>query len=102
MKWIAAGLTLVNFATVSGLILGIVSRGLTPLNTSTAFAIGVFAAILAYFRVSDQSQQVSDSTEKRKVRGTPGGRSTLLSVSERYNLSKWIVVSCCVLFAIRS
>lgn len=90
MKWLAAGLTLVNVTTVSGLIFGILGRGLNWANASTAISVGVFAAILAYFRVSDTetSPNASDSTEKARNR--------------RYNLSKWIVITCFVLFAVRS
>ena len=63
MKWLAAGLMLVNVATVSGLVFGILSRELTPANTSAAFSLGVFTAILAYFGVFDSkiNSKVLDS-----------------------------------------
>jgi hypothetical protein len=104
MKWLAAGLTLVNVATVSGLIFGILSRGLTTVNASGALALGVFAAILAYFRVSDFEIHpgVGDSSDEEKTRRVAEFRSTPLSTNKRYDLLKWIVVSCFTLFAIRS
>jgi hypothetical protein len=111
MKWLAAGLTLVNIATVSGLIFGLLSGGLTPANASTALAIGVFAAILTYISVSERkiNSNVLDSTEpplsKRRQRQSGGiaeSPPTFLSAIKRYDLPKWIVVVCFVLFAVRS
>src|SRR5690348_722016 len=104
MKWLAAGLTLVNVATVTGLIFGILSHGLNLVNASAALSFGVFAAILAYFRVSDSEihPSVLDSAVQQKTPRVAESRPTPLSPSKRYDLPKWIVVSCFVLFAIRS
>ncbi len=111
MKWLAAGLMLVNAATVSGLVFGILSRGLTPANTSAAFSLGVFAAILAYFGVFDSkiTSNVLDSANpalpeagQRRSRRVVDSPPTRLPASRRYNLAKWIVITCFVLFAIRS
>ena len=111
MKWLAAGLMLVNVATISGLAFGILSRGLTPADASTALALGVFAAILAYFRVFDSktNSNVFDSANpappklgQRQLQRVVDSPPILLSLSRRYNLAKWIVVTCFVLFAVRS
>jgi hypothetical protein len=111
MKRLAAGLMLVNVATISGVAFGILSRGLTPADASTALALGVFAAILAYFRVFDSktNSNVFDSVDpappklgQRRSQRIVDSPSILLSVSRRYNLAKWIVVTCFVLFAVRS
>src|ERR1700730_4982340 len=104
MKWLAAGLTLVNVTTITGLILGIISRGLTPANVSVALAVGIFVAILAYFRVTDSEipPSVLDSIEQRKTRRAAESHPAPLSTSKRYDLPRWIVGSCFVLFAIRS
>jgi hypothetical protein len=104
MKWLAAGLTLVNVATLTGLIIGILSRGLTPVNVSVALAVGIFAAILAYFRVADSEipPSVLDSTAQQKTSRVAESRPAPLSTSKRYDLPRWIVGSCFVLFAIRS
>jgi hypothetical protein len=111
MKWLAAGLTLVNVATVSGLVFGILSRGLTPANTSAAFSLGVFAAILAYFGVFDSkiNSKVLDSANpvlpepgQRQLQRVVDSPPIRLPASRRYNLARWIVITCFVLFAIRS
>lgn len=111
MKWLAAGLTLVNVATISGLALGILSCGLTPANASTALVIGVFAAILAYFRVFDSriNSNVLDPANptlpelgQRQSRRGAQSPSVLLSASKRYDLPKWIVVICFIFFSVRS
>lgn len=102
---------LVNVATISGVAFGILSRGLTPADASTALALGVFAAILAYFRVFDSktNSNVFDSDDpappklgQQRSQRIVDSPSILLSVSRRYNLAKWIVVTCFVLFAVRS
>ena len=111
MKWLAAGLTLVNVATVSGLVFGILSRGLTPANTSAAFSLGGFAAILAYFGVFDSkiNSKVLDSANpalpepgQRQLQRVVDSPPIRLPASRRYNLARWIVITCFVLFAIRS
>ena len=111
MKWLAAGLTLVNFATVSGLIFGILGRGLTWLNTSAALAIGLFAAILAFFSVSESKIRPPESEpdesalpEGAKGQLQGGGIATLTPrpPTKRYHPWKWIVGICFALFAIRS
>ncbi len=107
MKWLAAGLMLVNVATVSGLVFGILSRGLTPANTSAAFSLGVFAAILAYFGVFDSKVLDSANTAlpepgQRQLERVVDSPPIRLPASRRYNLAKWIVITCFVLFAIRS
>jgi hypothetical protein len=111
MKWLAAGLTLVNVATISGLAFGILSCGLTPADASTALALGVFAAILAYFGVFDSktNSNIFDSANstppklgQRQSQCVVDSPPILLSISRRYNLAKWIVVTCFVLFAVRS
>jgi hypothetical protein len=111
MKWLAAGLTLVNVATVSGLIFGLLSGGLIPVNASIALATGVFAAILTYFSVSETkiNSNVLDSTEpslskrrQRQLGRIAESPPTFLSATKRYHLAKWIVVICFVLFAARS
>ena len=111
MKWLTAGLILVNVATVSGIVFGILSPGLTPANTSAAFSIGVFAAILAYFRVFDSKINSNVLESANPALPEPGQRQSQrvadsppirLPASRRYNLAKWIVITCFVLFAIRS
>jgi len=89
MKWLSGGLTFVNFATVSGLIFGIVGRGLRPFTASAALTVGAFAAILAWLRTLETDKQTDD------LDSGPG--------SSRYrNGWKWLVTFCFVIFAVRS
>ncbi len=104
MKWLAAGLTLVNIATVSALILGIFTHGLSAADASSALAIGVFAAVLTYFRVSDPEIRPGslDFPEQPETKRVAESCSTPLSANKRYDLPRRIVVICFVFFAIRS
>jgi hypothetical protein len=111
MKWLAAGLTLVNFATVSGLIFGIVGRGLAGFSASAALSIGLFAALLALFRVSESNIEPrgSDSVEptlpersQQQLQGAGIAALTPPTPTKRYHVWRWIVVTSFVLFAIRS
>lgn len=52
MKWFAAGVTLVNIATIAGLVLGILSGGLDSAFASLAIAAGAVAAIFAFLQSS--------------------------------------------------
>src|SRR2546427_628388 len=50
MKWLSAGLTFVNFATIAALILGMIGGGLSQSIALTSLSFGTAAAILAYLR----------------------------------------------------
>jgi hypothetical protein len=89
MRWLSAGLTFVNFTTVTGLIIGIIAGGLSPFCASAAFAVGVFAALMAYFRTSDAS----------KTKDNLDAAATGL---QRYRIWQWLIVACFVIFAVRS
>jgi hypothetical protein len=52
MKWFAAGLTLVNIATLAGLILGILGSGLDEGFAGLALILGIAAAIWAWIGTS--------------------------------------------------
>lgn len=57
MKWLSAGLTFVNFCTVTGLILGIIAGGLSTGIAGTCLILGIVAAILAYFERSTAAKR---------------------------------------------
>jgi len=89
MRWIAAGVTFVNIATLCGLVFGIIGRGLNPFLASIAFTLGLFAAILAYFRIDDPE--------------TIENGSKLKSAADRYrDIWKWLLAACFAIFAVRS
>jgi hypothetical protein len=89
MKWLCAGLTFVNFAAVSGLVFGIVGRGLTAASASTSLAIAAFLAVLAWFAVAESGSGLSDAQAE-------------VNEWNRYPLWKWLVAACFALFAFRS
>jgi hypothetical protein len=86
MKWLSAGLTLVNFATVAGLFLGMASGGLGPWVAMFSLLIGVAAALAAYFTTTD------------KPIASPAAEPT---PNYRY-LWTWAVAGCFAIFAVRS
>src|SRR5437868_9271264 len=91
MRWLSGGLTFVNFATVTGLIVGILTGGLTPFCASLASIVGVIAGVIAFGRTSD-------SQPKREPSVT-----TSTPARERYrNVYKWLITACFVIFAVRS
>ena len=53
MKWLASGLTFANFATVCGLLLGMIAAGLGPVTSMTAFILAAAFAAIAYAGTSD-------------------------------------------------
>ncbi len=114
MKWLCAGLTFVNFATIGGLILGIVGRGLEEFSALTALFFGAFASVLAYLWTSDPkpksgSPDSRQSEEAERLKASPrfwqraAGSLLAAFTSKRYrHLWKWLVAACFALFALRS
>ena len=113
MKWLSAGLTFVNFATICGLIFGIAGRGLNASIANTSLILGVAAAILAYLRTSDPEPKtdvldsknspakLSKSAQRRLER--TGELPSPPPVYNKYrHLWKWIVAACFAIFAFRS
>src|ERR1700722_3454559 len=86
MKWLAGGLTFVNFATVFGLLLGIFVAGLGPITTVASFILAAGFAAVAYAGTTDNQVQSPDNTEPGQYR----------------NLVTWIVAAIFAIFAFRS
>src|ERR1700726_5206214 len=89
MRWLAAGLTFVNIATLSGLLLGIVGGGLGPVNASAAFSIGIVAGILAWFKTVEPGP-------------APSAQESPTATTRYRNTWKWLIAACFVIFAVRS
>jgi hypothetical protein len=86
MKWLAGGLTFVNAATVFGLLIGMLTGGLSTPVALIAILLGIVFASAAYFQTSD-----ANSAPSRE--GMPG----------RYrNLVTWILGAIFATFAFRS
>lgn len=83
MKWLVAGLTFVNFSTLTGLVLGTVGHGLGTRIAAISFILGALFAAAAFVQTSDPEKMNS-----------AGGRW--------HKLPLWILGTCFALFAIRS
>src|SRR5207249_10848264 len=75
MKWLSGGLTFVNFATISGLLIGMLTGGLrTPVAFSALFLAAAFA-LFAYLRTSDSKSEADtldrDTSKASKYRNLP-------------------------------
>ena len=87
MKWLAGGLTFVNFATVCGLLLGILFGGLSAPVAAIALILAAWFAALAYLKTDDpQPPSTSEPSQPGKYR----------------NLPLWILAAIFTIFAVRS
>lgn len=87
MKSLAAGLTFLNFATVCGLLLGMIGGGLNTPIALAALLMGAAFAVLAYFKTSDQQSNAKSNDSPR---------------SKYRTLPIWILCSIFAIFAFRS
>jgi hypothetical protein len=88
MKWLSAGLIFVNFATISGLLLGMIFRGLGPSIAGISLMLGAVAAVAAFFQTADAGNQPAPTAQISRA----GYRSVWL----------WLLAACFVMFAVRS
>ena len=92
MKWLSAGLTFVNFATISGLLLGMIFRGLGPSIAGISLMLGAVAAVAAFFQTADAGNQPAPTAQSAQKISRAGYRSVWL----------WLLAACFVMFAVRS
>src|SRR5437773_1684989 len=75
MKWLSGGLTFVNFATICGLFIGILTGGLSTAVALAALVLAVGFALLAYLRTTDPGSQADapnpDKSKTSKYRNLP-------------------------------
>src|SRR5437764_389504 len=90
MKWLSGGLTFVNFATVGGLLIGIVAGGLNAAVAFVALILALAFAVLAYLRTSDPKPQPPVSNES----DSPLWKYRKVPI--------WILAAVFVIFAVRS
>jgi len=90
MKWLSGGLTFVNFATICGLLIGMLTGGLSPVVAWTALILAAGFALLAYLRTTDPEAQAGtaapDDSPFRKY----------------HKLPIWILAGFFTVFAVRS
>jgi hypothetical protein len=85
MKWLAAGLTCVNFATVSGLLLGMAAGGLSRGVAYAATCLGLAAGLIALVTVPRISLEKETERVPNKYR----------------NLWLYLTAACFAIFALR-
>ena len=94
MKGLAAGLTILNCATVAALLLGILGGGLNELMALAAVGLGVLAGVAAYATTTDveENPKILDSAEANR----PERKNRYTSIWF------WVIVACFGMFAVRS
>src|ERR1700720_3133527 len=90
MKWLSGGLTFVNFATICGVLIGMVTGGLSTAVALAALILAAGFALLAYLRTKDSEPQ-SDALDRDKSK-----------ISKYRNLPIWILAGFFTIFAVRS
>src|SRR5438128_10502604 len=75
MKWLSGGLTFVNFATISGLLIGMLTGGLSTPVAFSALILAAAFALFAYPRTSDPKSEADaldrDTSKASKYRNLP-------------------------------
>jgi hypothetical protein len=89
MKWLSGGLTFVNFATVCGLIIGMLTGGLSTAAAWVALLFAAGFALLAYLRTTDSKPQADALDRESKI-------------SKYRKLPIWILAGFFIIFAVRS
>src|ERR1700736_3039512 len=90
MKWLSGGLTFVNFATVCGLLIGILTGGLSTAVSWVALILAAGFALLAYLRTTDSEPQ-ADALDQDQSK-----------ISKYHKLPIWILAGFFAIFAVRS
>src|SRR6478672_3281149 len=90
MKWLSGGLTFVNFATICGLLIGMLAGGLGPVVAWTALILAAGFAVLAYLRTTDPGAQADAAAPDE----SPFGKYRKLPI--------WILAGFFTIFAVRS
>jgi hypothetical protein len=114
MKWLVAGLTLVNVATVSSVILGLASGGLNRSVALISLTLGEIAAVFAYLGTCDAriGSKVLDTSKtqlkpskralRRMEKSAPPPKPEPAPASNYRYLLSWAVAGCFLIFAVRS
>jgi hypothetical protein len=110
MKWLSAVLTFVNLSVVSGLVLGMVGRGLNTVSAALALVCGAAFAVAAFLGTSDPriaEKAANDRGSERKPRnGSPAegaSNARILAAMRRYRrVFFWAMAVFFAMFAVRS
>jgi hypothetical protein len=100
MKWLGAGVTFFNLATVAGLLLGILARGLTPAIAAVSLLFG--AAMAFYLLVSHGSEaQIVEPGGKTKGASRKTDAKPESGFIRYRSFWKWAMAACFAAFALR-
>lgn len=113
MKWLSAGLTLVNISTVCGLLLGIAFQGVNRSVAVVSMLVGLVAAFFAYRATGDSSAkkeapatppELEKPESKRARRRDRVDQADHITASVRRYRSAWLwlMVGVFAIFAFRS
>ena len=92
MRWLSAGVTFVNVAVVSALLIGMAADGLTHVVAKIAFVLGLLVAIIAFGQTRDHAEAVAATDDEGVERPT----------RRRYRIWFWLLAACFGFFAFRS
>ena len=103
MKWLSAGLTFVNVATVWGLLGGLVCHGLNRAVALSSLVAGLLAALLAFWGTSAAPPQEAEATPSDATPESGPAQSRSRSIFQRYRSTcLWLMVALFAIFAVRS
>src|SRR5437762_2017384 len=109
MKWVIAGVMLVNLSVVCGLFLGLVGRGLSTMSAALALLCGAAFALAALLGTRDgvvrQKSANGPAAEQKPLKRSEAEdtQNAIASALMRYRrVWFWAVAICFALFAVRS
>ncbi len=103
MRWIAAGVSFVNFATVSGLLLGMAGHGLNRSIAAIALLLGMIAALFAYLCTLEHAVIPADLPAVGSSGDCTETAPTASASASRYRqLWFWALAFCFAIYAVRS
>ena len=110
MKWLSAVLTFVNLSAISGLLLGMVGRGLNMLSAALALMCGAAFAVAAFLGTSDpriaEKAANGRGSERKSRNGSSAeeaSNSRILAAMRRYrHVWFWAMAVFFAMFAVRS
>jgi hypothetical protein len=112
MKLFSAGLTFVNVATIAGLLLGVVGRGLDPTLGGFALFLGLVAAVFAWIGtahftprkviVPPPAAAPLPKSKRARRRMNLVEEPTVITPRPDYRLGTWAIAIVFAMFAVRA
>ncbi|MBA2433294.1 MAG: hypothetical protein H0V56_14470, partial [Chthoniobacterales bacterium] len=104
MKWLAAGLTFVNFATMSALLLGVLANGLTRFLAGFAVVFALVVAVVAFRQTRPAPPGRPAADEANEANGEENVDTPPVAPAVCYSkhVGFWIIAGVFAFFAFRS